>query len=84
MSDEVEFEGTGVFATEEEVAELRELYKHPIIYDPKFFISPSCNIPERVHEVAMHHGLPDFDGYYGCNYETREFLKPKVSAPSGG
>lgn len=74
---EVEFEGTGVFATEEEVATLRSYYNMPIIMSREF-TSPACNIPERIHEVGMRHGLPDFDGYYGCNFETREFLKPKV------
>jgi hypothetical protein len=73
---EVGFEGTGVFATEAEVATLRSYYDMPIIMSREF-TSPACNIPERIHAVAMGHGLSDFDGYYGCNYETREFLKPQ-------
>ena len=72
--------GTGVFATEEEVAELMELKKKAettpaILLFGKHDLSGDAwrRVRERCHEMAMAHGLPEIPGFYGLN-EEHEFV----------
>ena len=62
---------TGVFATKDELDELRKLVGLPAIkignYIPK--------TPQQVcHDIALRHGLPEITGYYGINGDG-EFLQ---------
>jgi hypothetical protein len=63
---------TGVFATEEEIQRMKDACNTPCImiggHWPK---SPH----EVVHEIALTHGLPEINGYYGCDLLNGEFIK---------
>ena len=73
---------TKVFATKEEIEALCK--PHPYLI---FGTMPANDKGERLpiesesaqqhcHRLALAHGLPEFDGYYGCDLETGEFVKP--------
>jgi len=78
-------EGTGVFATKEEVEELKKLAKETANTP---YMGLSCahmmrggfagdaqqSMKERCHEVAMKHGLPEIQGFYGLKADG-EFVK---------
>ena len=66
-----DFDRTGVFATPEEV----EVMKQPV---PAIVIGghmPPSPL-QRCHSYALSHGLPEFAGYYGCDFANGEFIKP--------
>ena len=56
---------TGVFATAEEVQALKQ--PHPAM---KIGESEGETPQEHAHRLALHHGLPDVLGYYGCDLRT--------------
>lgn len=60
---------TGVFATKEEI----ETLKRPI---PMIVIGNSFppTHAQLCHIMALAHGLPEVQGYYGIDLETGEFL----------
>lgn len=75
---------TGIFATTEEIEDLRKLANagwqcgevmivtsvmQGIIKDQK-----TIDACRTCHKVAMSHGLPEIEGYYGIT-ETGEFVK---------
>jgi len=73
---------TNVFATKEEI----ELMKQPVPY-MVFGSTKDDSVPGgyrpnvgdsplvRCHKIALRHGLPEIDGYYGCDLTTGEFVK---------
>ena len=62
-----------VFATADEIKQLRTSIK----------VSGMClsggqpmsNPAQDAHRLALRHGLPEIDGYYGCDLKTGEFLQ---------
>ncbi len=74
-------EGTGVYATEEEQAELLELAdkaaRTPVILlFGKHDLSGDARqrMFDRTYQIALSHGLPKIQGYYGLA-EDGEFIK---------
>jgi hypothetical protein len=71
---------TGVKATEEEKAEMLELLKTaqstPVILLGGVDVAGRAvdDMLKRTHEIAMSHGLPEVEGYYGCDLRTGEFV----------
>ena len=62
----------GVFATESEIKEMKDSASMPcIMVGGSWPESPQ----ETCHRIALHHGLPEIDGYYGCDLRTGEFVK---------
>lgn len=76
-------ESTGVYATKEEARELQELadeaQRTPVITlaanQPSFAERAWERAERRCHGLALAHGLPEIEGYYGMNAEG-EFLEP--------
>lgn len=62
--------GTGVFATESEVAKLKKMIEEPSVM---FFFVSRQEVQKSCHAMALAHGLPEIPGYYGINNEG-EFL----------
>lgn len=56
----------GVFATTDERKMLKGLASAPYVA----FSDPL----REAHKLALAHGLPEIEGYYGCDLETGEFL----------
>ena len=76
---------TGVFATEEETAELMELARiassTPVIaFGSEHAMRGGASgdawhrVSHRCHTIALSHGLPEIQGFYGCG-EDGEFLE---------
>jgi len=62
---------TGVFATKEEVEDLKSAASMPCIRVGGHW--PES--PQKVaHRIALKHGLPEIEGYYGCDLRTGEFV----------
>jgi hypothetical protein len=63
---------TGVFATSEEAKKIREAFSFPVMY-----LSGGTrlggNPRELLHKIALSHGLPETQGYYGLD-ENNEFI----------
>jgi hypothetical protein len=63
---------TGVFATKEEIKSLKNSLNTP-------YIRVGGHWPESpqviAHRYALSHGLPEIQGYYGCDLKTGEFVK---------
>jgi hypothetical protein len=81
--------GSGVFANDGEIFELETMAEEagqtPVImlsgqdpfgHEPDFASQAWGRVNRKVHEFALAHGLDDFEGYYGCDLGTGEFLKP--------
>lgn len=72
---------TGVKATEPEIAELKELLatalNTPVILIGGVDIAGRAwrAVETRTHELAKAHGLPEVQGYYGCDLRTGEFVE---------
>lgn len=77
---------TGVFATEEEFAELKKL-RNKAARTPVIALSSAQalsgrdsasvawqRVKERCHALALEHGLPEVQGFYGID-GTKEFLE---------
>ena len=63
---------TGVFATKKEAESIREAYNLPVIsFDGVNSIGG--NPQEQLHKIALSHGLPETEGFYGLN-EKDEFI----------
>jgi hypothetical protein len=64
---------TGIFATIEEATEIREAFNFPVMY-----LSGGLRMGENprdvLHKIALSHGLPEIQGYYGLD-EDNEFVK---------
>lgn len=79
-------EHTGVFATSEETVEVQKLAETargtPVMTTSlseglagrDFAATARKRMQDRLQEIAMAHGLPDFEGYYGLTPEG-EFVK---------
>jgi hypothetical protein len=71
---------TGVFATPEEKTELLSLLKAaqntPVILVGGIDLAGNAveRVRRRTHEIALAHGLPEVEGYYGCDLENGEFV----------
>jgi len=71
---------TGVKATDEEVAEIVELAQRasltPMMLIGGFDASRAAwqRCHERCHAVALAHGLPEIQGFYGLDPEKKEFV----------
>ena len=64
---------TGVFATKEEVAEMKAEHAKPAAR-----IGGVWPEPERLmHRLALAHGLPEIHGFYGCDFRDGEFIREK-------
>ena len=62
----------GVFATQEEIELLKTTISLPYIKVGEHW--PES--PQQVaHKIALSHGLPEIEGYYGCDLQTGEFVK---------
>lgn len=82
----VNFSRLGVFATPDEIAAVHAAARSPLIYrtNPE---PPGPGVPHAVsmfrqpievaHAAALAHGLEEFDGFYGIDLESGEFLKPE-------
>jgi hypothetical protein len=62
---------TGTFATEDEIESLKASLSQPYIVIGGI---PPRSPAEVAHSFALGHGLPEIQGYYGCDLETGEFL----------
>ena len=63
---------TGVFATKEEIQTMKHAVGQPcIMIGGHWPESPQ----EVAHRLALSHGLPEIQGYYGCDLQTGEFVK---------
>jgi hypothetical protein len=81
--------GSGVFADEGEIFELETLAEtarntpvimlsgtDPFGHEPDFASKAWGRVTKKTHEFALAHGLEEFEGYYGCDLSTGEFIKP--------
>jgi hypothetical protein len=81
----IDWVGTGVFATPEEVAELNAAYERarntPVISfgGPDMASVAFHQMIKRSHEMAIAHGLPEIEGYYGLDLDSMEFLKSSLN-----
>ena len=74
---------TNKFATTEQIEELKGLLKTanntPVMRlsssSPDFATEARNRMMETVHKHALQAGLPEIEGFYGCNLETGEFVK---------
>ena len=73
---------TGVKITEEEKRELVRLLieaeSTPVIYfGPGKSAADYAHerMTRRVHEIALAHGLPEIQGYYGCDLKESEIVE---------
>ena len=66
---------TRVFATKNEVEEIKGLFDTPIITLGRVF--NGLHPMERVHEIALSHDLPETKGFYGIDLGNREFITRK-------
>jgi hypothetical protein len=60
-----------VFATPEEIQEIKEIAKLPCIMIGN--VTPESPL-HACHRIALSHGLPEITGYYGCDLRTGEFV----------
>ena len=77
---------TGVFATDAEVKDLKVLLEAaqttPVIAMSSAhalgqggFSGQAWDLVKKAaHAAALAHGLPEIEGYYGCNLTTGEFV----------
>ena len=71
---------TGVFASAEETAEIQEIARQasttPVISfgGPSFAETAWRRAQERCHALALEHGLPEIQGFYGATQEG-EFVE---------
>lgn len=80
---------TGVFATEEEAAEITRLFREAdnapvmtfVLDQPSFTQQARHRASTHLHRVAMSHGLRDHRGFYGFDESNREFIAPKGWTP---
>lgn len=62
----------GIFATKEEIESMKAAASAPcIMIGGHWPESPQ----EVCHRLALAHGLPEIEGYYGCDLRTGEFLE---------
>ncbi len=78
---------TGVFATEEEVVEMKELLgaaqTTPVIamsvghglHSGGFAGDAWDRLKRRCHELALDHGLPEITGFYGLDLQDGQFVE---------
>ena len=74
---------TDKFATPEQIEELKGLLKTanemPVMKlsmaSPDFSAGARERMFKQVHKYALETGLPEIEGYYGCDLETGEFVK---------
>lgn len=63
--------GTGEFATEDEIKTMKAAMGTPYLIVGG--MAPES--PQKVcHRIALAHGLPEIQGFYGCDLRTREFV----------
>lgn len=61
----------GVFATKEQLEDLKGLQGAPYLV----FAGREPRDPlKTAHRYALEQGLPEIEGYYGCDLETGEFV----------
>ena len=80
-------ERTNIFATKEEVKllkkELINAQNTPVIaFSSKHALEKGGfagevwqELKEHCHKLALKHGLPEIQGFYGCDLENGEFVK---------
>jgi hypothetical protein len=66
-------ERLGVFATDTEIEHLKVALDTSGMYLSGG--QPMSNPQKDAHRLALEHGLPEIDGYYGCDLRTGEFVK---------
>jgi hypothetical protein len=62
---------TGVFATADEIENLKAAVKAPLIALNYGMPASPASI---AHSYAIAHGLPEVSGYYGIDLQTGEFV----------
>jgi hypothetical protein len=63
--------GTGVYATDDQIEQMKAAMNMPAIMVGG--VTPRT--PQQVcHAIALENGLPEIEGYYGCDLSTKEFL----------
>lgn len=77
--------GTGIFATEKELGELRKLASMGWMPGDRMFLfgilegitrdQSTLDARKVCHQIALKHGLPEIAGYYGIK-EDGEFVSP--------
>jgi hypothetical protein len=65
---------TGVFATADEIAKLREEPQPQFRTLNSGLLMIGSSFIEIVHALALAHGLPEVRGYYGIDLSNGEFL----------
>ena len=60
-----------VFATEKEITTLKAMMGTPLI---ALQCGPLADPAKEAHRMALEHGLPEQEGYYGVDLKTGEFL----------
>ena len=63
----------GKFATAEQIESLKRATTTPYIIIGGM---PPLSPVELAHSYALAAGLPEFEGYYGCDLRTGEFVAP--------
>ena len=79
----------GVFMTEQEKLDATDVTKRAATTavisfggGPDMSSVAWKNAKERVHKMALDHGLPEFEGYYGADLLNGEFIATRD--PRGG
>ena len=83
-------ENTGVFASTEEIEFLTKkatiarntpafgLSSEQVLSGKDFASMAHMDASQACHKIALNHGLPEVNGWYGIDLKTGEFLKFRV------
>jgi len=81
MDAKMEPKRTGIFATSDEISEIKELHAAAKLagftaarFGPQGADAAYEKMQKRVHELALEHDLPDTEGFYGIDVSNGEFL----------
>lgn len=65
-------QGTGIYATDEQLEQMRSALKQPYLLGSGG-VEPLSPL-QVSHNCALAAGLPEIQGYYGCDLKTKEFV----------
>ena len=68
------YDYTGVGATDDEEKQMRARRPLPMLA-ARFGPRPEPH--ELIHSFALAHGLPEVSGFYGYDFEERQFIKAR-------
>lgn len=63
--------GTGIFASDAQIERMKQAMRMPMILVGG--MAPQ-SAAEVCHDCALESGLPEIEGYYGCELKTKEFV----------